>query len=115
MCGYAYKPDFLFAWPNAVTGVMGGEQAALTMEQVARVSARRRGQDVDEDALARQRAAVVALYDQQSDAFYTSGRCIDHGIIDPRDTRRILGFALDTCWESRNRKLQPNSFGVGRM
>lgn len=115
MCGYAYKPDFLFAWPNAVTGVMGGEQAALTMEQVARVSAKRRGQDVDEAALAKQRARVIAHYDGQSNAFYTSGRCLDHGIIDPRDTRKILGFALDTCWESRNRKLQPNSFGVGRM
>jgi geranyl-CoA carboxylase beta subunit len=115
MCGYAYKPDFLFAWPNAVTGVMGGEQAALTMEQVARVSAARRGQAVDEEALARQRQAVIAHYDKQSDAFYTSGRCIDHGIIDPRDTRKVLGFALDTCWESRNRRLQANSFGVGRM
>ncbi|MFZ1293876.1 MAG: carboxyl transferase domain-containing protein, partial [Pseudomonadales bacterium] len=115
MCGYAYKPDFLFAWPNAMTGVMGGEQAAGTMEQVARVGARRRGIELDEQVLAQQRAAVIAHYDRQSGAFYTSGRCLDHGIIDPRDTRKVLGFALDTCWEARQRRLQPNSFGVARM
>jgi geranyl-CoA carboxylase beta subunit len=115
MCGYAYQPDFLFAWPNAETGVMGGEQAAGTMEQVARVSAARRGADVDEAALAKQRELVVAHYDRQSNAFYTSGRCLDHGIIDPRDTRRVLGFCLDTIWEARHRTLNPNSFGVGRM
>ena len=48
MCGYAYEPDFLFTWPNAMTGVMGGEQAASTMEQVARVAAEREGIEVDE-------------------------------------------------------------------
>ena len=115
MCGVGYKPDFLFTWPNAFTGVMGGEQAAGTMEQVARAAARRRGVEPDEAALAKQRAAVVAHFDRQSDAFYTSGRCLDHGMIDPRDTRRILGFALDTIWEGRHRQVQPNSFGVGRM
>jgi geranyl-CoA carboxylase beta subunit len=115
MCGYAYEPDFLFAWPNAETGVMGGEQAAGTMEHVARTGARRKGVEVDEEALARQRDMVVAHYNRQSNAFYTSGRCLDHGIIDPRDTRRVLGFALDTIWEGRNRRLQPNSFGVARL
>ncbi len=115
MCGYAYEPDFLFAWPNAETGVMGGEQAAGTMEHVARTGARRKGVEVDEEALARQRDMVVAHYNRQSNAFYTSGRCLDHGIIDPRDTRRVLGFALDTIWEGRSRRLQPNSFGVARL
>jgi len=115
MCGYAYEPDFLFAWPNAVTGVMGGGQAAGTMEQVMRISAKRRGQEIDEEALTAQREVVVAHFDQQSDPFYTSGRCLDHGMIDPRDTRKVLGFALETCWETRHRKLQPNSFAVARM
>ncbi len=115
MCGFAYNPDFLFAWPNAVTGVMGGEQAVLTMEQVARVSAKRRGGAVDEAALARQREAIVGHYERQSDAFYTSGRCLDHGVIDPRDTRRVLGFALETIHEARHRRLHPNAFGVARM
>jgi geranyl-CoA carboxylase beta subunit len=115
MAGYAYEPEFLFAWPNAVTGVMGGEQAAGTMELVARNAAKRRGQAVDEEQLAKQRQAIVAHFDRQSDAFYTSGRVLDQGVIDPRDTRRVLGFALETIVESRHRKLQPNSFGVARM
>jgi len=115
MSGYAYESDFLFAWPNAVTGVMGGEQAAGTMELVARNAARRRGQEIDEQQLAAQRKAIVAHFDRQSDAFYTSGRVLDQGVIDPRDTRRVLGFALETILEARHRKLQPNSFGVARM
>jgi len=115
MCGYSYEPNFLFAWPNAVTGVMGGGQAAGTMEQVMRISAKRRGQEVDEKTLAVQREMVVAHFDQQSDPFHTSGKCLDHGIIDPRDTRKVLGFALETCWETRHRKLQPNSYAVARM
>jgi len=115
MCGYAYQPDFLFTWPNAMTGVMGGEQAANTMDQVARVSAERRGTEVDEEALEKQRQRITAHFDRQHTAFYTSGRALDHGMIDPRDTRKVLGFALQTCWEARNRELHPNSFGVGRM
>jgi geranyl-CoA carboxylase beta subunit len=115
MCGYGFKPDFLFAWPNACTGVMGGEQAASTMDHVARSAAKRRGAELDDAVLAKQRAAVVAHFDRQSDAFLTSGRCLDHGVIDPRDTRRVLGFALDTVREGRQRTVQPNSFGVGRM
>ncbi len=115
MAGYGYDPDFLFTWPNALTGVMGGEQAALTMDQVARGGAARRGQPVDEAALAKQKDRLIAHFDSQSDAFYTSGRMLDQGIIDPRDTRRVLGFALETCWEGRNRRLHPNAFGVARM
>ena len=115
MCGFAYEPDFLFSWPNAQTGVMGGEQAALTMDHVARVSAKRRGKDVDEKVLETQRKWITAHFDRQHTAFYTSGRGLDHGIIDPRDTRKVLGFALATCREGRSRRLQPNSFGVARM
>ena len=94
---------------------MGGEQAALTMGQVARGAAARRGQDVDEDALQAQKARLIKHFDDQSDAFYTSGRLLDQGVIDPRDTRRVLGFALETVWEARNRTLHPNSFGAARM
>lgn len=115
MCGYAFDPDFLFTWPNAVTGVMGGEQAAGTMEQVMRVGAARKGVNVDEDKLAAQSAAISAHFDQQSDAFYTSGRVLDHGMIDPRDTRAVLGFCVQTSAESRARKLRPNSFGAARI
>lgn len=115
MAGYAYEPDFLFAWPNAVTGVMGGEQAAGTMEHIARTAAKRRSEEVDEERLAAQRRAIIARFDEQADAFYTSGRVLDHGVIDPRDTRRVLGFVLETILEGRNRELRPNSFGIARM
>ena len=115
MAGLAYQPDFLFAWPNARTGVMGGEQAAITMEEVARAGAARTGREVDEEALAKQRARLTAHFDRQEDAFYTSGRLLDMGVIDPRDSRRVLGFALACCREARAREVRPNSFGVGRM
>ncbi len=114
MSGYAYEPDFVFAWPNATTGVMGGEQAAGTMSMVARNSAKRRGQDIDENALQMQHEKIRDLFDRQADAFYTSGRCLDHGVIDPRDSRRVLAFCLETCLEARARTLNPNSFGVAR-
>ena len=115
MCGVAYEPDFLFAWPNSRSGVMGGEQAARTMSMVARAGAARRGQDVDEDRLARQEGAIQDLFDRQSSPFYTSGRVLDHGVIDPRDSRKVLAFCLMTCLEARKRELRPNSFGVARM
>lgn len=115
MAGYAYEPDFLFSWPNSSTGVMGGEQAAITMDQVARASAERKGIAIDEEKLAIQRERLIAHFDKQSTAFYTSGRMLDQGVIDPRDSRRVLGFCLQTCKEARARVVRPNSFGVARM
>ncbi|SLN68002.1 Methylmalonyl-CoA carboxyltransferase 12S subunit [Falsiruegeria litorea R37] len=115
MCGYAYDPDFLFAWPNAATGVMGGEQAAGTMEMVARAGMKRKGIEPDEDKLKMQTAMITQHFTKQEGAFYTSGRCIDHGVIDPRDTRRVLGFCLETCIEARVRKVKPTSYGVHRF
>ena len=94
---------------------MGGQQAALTMDQVTRGSAARRDAPVDEEALSAQKDRLVAHFDGQSDAFHTSGKMLDQGIIDPRDTRRVLGFALETCAEARRRSVKPNSFGVARM
>jgi geranyl-CoA carboxylase beta subunit len=115
MSGVGFAPDFLFSWPNATTGVMGGQQAALTMDQVTRASAARRDAPVDEAVLSAQKDRLVAHFDGQSDAFHTSGKMLDQGIIDPRDTRRVLGFALETCVEARRRGVKPNSFGVARM
>ncbi len=118
MCGHAFEPDFLFSWPNARTGVMGGEQAAKTMDVVARASAARKGQELKpelETKLAAQQKAILDLFESQESAFYTSGRMLDFGIIDPRDTRKILGFLIETTWEACNRKLRPNTFGVARI
>ena len=115
MCGWSYQPDFLFAWPNARTGVMAGQSAADTMSEVARVGAARKGQEVPEEMLEQQAAAIRAHFDAQEDAFYTSGRVLDHGIIDPRDTRKVLAFCLETVLEARLRETRPNAFGVARM
>ena len=115
MAGYGFDPDFLFTWPGAMTGVMSGESAAGTMETVAINAAKRRGIEPDMEALAKQRAAIEAVFAAQEDAFFTSGRLLDHGVVDPRDTRKILGFTLETIWEREHRTLNPNAFGVGRM
>lgn len=115
MCGYSYNPDFLFTWPNAQTGVMAGESAAVTMAEVARATAARKGFDLPEEMIEEQSRQLRDMFDRQHHAFYTSGRCLDHGMIDPRDTRKVIGFCLQTCWEARRRELAPNTFGVGRL
>lgn len=115
MSGLGYDPDFILAWPNSRSGVMGGEQAAKTMSHVARQIAKRRGQDIPDEFLAAQEQAIVDKFDGQSSAFFTSGRCLDMGVIDPRDSRKVLAFLLETCREADTRSLQANSFGVARM
>ena len=115
MCGRAFKPDFLFAWPNAKTAVMGGEQAAMTMRQVAEVAARRAGQAVDEAALARESQEIVDTFNAQSGAIHTSSLLLDDGVIDPRDTREVLAMVLDTAAQGRAREVHPMQFGVARL
>ena len=115
MCGYSFNPDFLFTWPNAKTGVMGGQQAALTMEQVLINASKRRGEKLNTKELKHKLEEISALFDRQSDAFFTSGRLLDDGMIDPRDTRKIIGFCIATSLEGRNRVLKSNSFGIARM
>jgi geranyl-CoA carboxylase beta subunit len=115
MCGIAYQPDFLFAWPTSRSGVMGGAQAAKTMSHVARAGAVRKGIEVDEALMAKHEAAIQGLFDAQSSPFFTSGKILDHGVIDPRDSRKVIAFCLGTVSEARRRDLNPNSFGVARM
>jgi len=115
MCGRAYDPAFMYSWPNARTGVMGGDQAAKTMSIVATAKAAAAGQELPADMLAAQEKAIADNFDRQSDAFYTSGHLLDDGMIDPRDSRSTLAFLLDTIKEASNRSLQPNSFGVARL
>lgn len=115
MCGRAFEPDFLYSWPNAATGVMGGEQAATVMSIVAEGAAKAAGVEPDQAALEQQEAFIKQMFDGQASAFYTSGRGTDDGVIDPRDTRKALGFLLATVWEGRNRRVRTNSFGVARM
>lgn len=115
MCGRGYDPDFVVSWPNASTGVMGGEQAAQVMTIVAEGQAAAKGTEVNREQLAMQEKMLTHMFNRQAGAFYTSGRLCDDAMIDPRDTRKTLGFLLATCWEARNRDVKPNSFGVARM
>ncbi|WP_405233979.1 acyl-CoA carboxylase subunit beta [Lentisalinibacter salinarum] len=115
MCGRGLDPDFLMTWPNASTGVMGGDQAATTMSIVTRAAAKAKGRELGPAEVETQERRLAEHFDSQSSAFYTSGHMLDDGMIDPRDSRRTLGFMLETVWEARNRTVKRNSFGIARM
>jgi acetyl-CoA carboxylase carboxyltransferase component len=97
MCGRAYGPRFLFTWPSARSAVMGPAQLAGVLSIVARQAAAARGQEYDEAADAAMRAAVEGQIEEQSQATFLSGMLYDDGIIDPRDTRTVLGIALSAA------------------
>lgn len=115
MCGRAYAPRFLFSWPSARTAVMGGEQAARTMQIVTEAAMARKGQRPDPVTAKVQFDKIVAVFEGQADAFHTSGLLLDDGVIDPRATREVLAFCLDTIAEGEARKPRPMQFGVARM
>jgi acyl-CoA carboxylase subunit beta len=94
MCGRAYDPRFLFSWPSAKSAVMGPAQLAGVLSIVARQAAAARGEHYDEEADAAMRAAVTEQIEAESQAFFMSGRLYDDGVIDPRDTRSVLGMCL---------------------
>ncbi|GAA2740503.1 acyl-CoA carboxylase subunit beta [Kitasatospora cinereorecta] len=94
MCGRAYDPRFLFAWPSAKSAVMGPQQLAGVLSIVARQSAAAKGQPYDEDADAAIRAMVEQQIEAESLPVFLSGRLYDDGVIDPRDTRTVLGICL---------------------
>jgi acetyl-CoA carboxylase carboxyltransferase component len=113
MCGRAYDPRFLFAWPSAKAAVMGGAQLAGVISIVSRAAAQARGQTVDEDADAALRAAIEAQIEAESLPMFLSGRLYDDGVIDPRDTRTVLGMCLSAI---ANGPIEGTSnFGVFRM
>ncbi|HEX9207765.1 MAG TPA: carboxyl transferase domain-containing protein [Steroidobacteraceae bacterium] len=114
MCGRGFAPRFLFSWPNARTAVMGAEQAAGTMAIVMEASARERGQEPDRAQIDGLRAKITETFERQTSAFYTSGRLLDDGIIDPRDTRQVLAHLLHLFQRADQVKLRPLSFGVAR-
>jgi geranyl-CoA carboxylase beta subunit len=114
MCGRAYDPRFLFSWPNAQTAVMGAEQAALTMAIVMEGGAKRKGIPVDEAKIADLKKRIIDNFERQQSAFVTSASLLDDGIIDPRDTRNVLGFVLSVCKDGDARAVRPVQFGVAR-
>jgi 3-methylcrotonyl-CoA carboxylase beta subunit len=112
MCGRAYSPRFLWMWPNARISVMGGEQAASVLATVKRDQAEARAQEwpvEDEQAF---RASIRDQYERAGSPYHATARLWDDGIIDPVDTRRVLGLAIAA---SANAPLEPVSYGVFRM
>ena len=114
MCGRSFDPRFIFAWPNNRISVMGGEQAARVMSIITEEKLTRAGRPVDRSALAKTEQAIIDQIDAESTALYATARLWDDGLIDPRDTRRVLGMTLAICQEADARKLTPNTFGVAR-
>ncbi len=112
MCGRAYSPRFLWMWPGAKISVMGGEQAASVLATVKRDQLESRGESwpaADEDAF---KDPIRAQYERQGNAYYATARLWDDGVIDPLETRQVLGLALTAC---ANAPLGDPQFGVFRM
>jgi len=115
MCGRAFGPRFIFAWPNNRIAVMGGEQAAGVMAIVTEEKFRRAGQEVEAAALEKMKAGIVKRMDAESTALFATARLWDDGLVDPRDTRRLLLFCLATAQEGDARQPRRTSHGVARM
>jgi acetyl-CoA carboxylase carboxyltransferase component len=113
MCGRAFDPRFLFAWPSAKSAVMGPQQLAGVLSIVARAAAEAKGQPYDEKADAQMRAYVEGQIEAESLPMFLSGRLYDDGVIDPRDTRTVLGICLSAIHSAPVEGT--SSFGVFRM
>ncbi|MCB1720071.1 MAG: methylcrotonoyl-CoA carboxylase, partial [Candidatus Competibacteraceae bacterium] len=112
MCGRAYDPRFMFMWPNARISVMGGEQAAGVLAQIQRDQKAAAGQDWSEAEEAAFKQPIVDTYEKQGHPYYASARLWDDGVIDPADTRMVLGLSISA---SLNREIEDTKFGVFRM
>jgi 3-methylcrotonyl-CoA carboxylase beta subunit len=112
MCGRAFEPRFLWMWPNARISVMGGEQAATVLATVRRDAIEGAGGAWSEEDEARFRAPIREQYEREGHPYYASARLWDDGVIDPVDTRRVLGLAISAA---QNRAAEPTRFGVFRM
>ena len=112
MCGRAYAPRFLWMWPGARISVMGGDQAAAVLATVRRDQLESRGEEwgpEDEEAF---KAPIRESYEAQGNAYYSTARLWDDGVIDPLDTRTVLALALSAC---ANAALGETSYGIFRM
>ena len=112
MCGRAYGPRLLLQWPNARTSVMGGEQAASVLATIRRDALRRAGGDLSEAEEESLKAPIRDQFERQGNPYYASARLWDDGVIDPADTRRVLGLALAVA---RRQRGAATEFGIFRM
>jgi 3-methylcrotonyl-CoA carboxylase beta subunit len=112
MCGRAYSPRFLFTWPNSRISVMGGEQAASVLATLRRDNIEARGESWSSESEEAFKAPIREKYEREGDPFYATARLWDDGIIDPADTRDVLGLAMAA---SLNAPIEETRFGVFRM
>ncbi len=112
MCGRAYGPRFLWMWPNARISVMGGDQAATVLATVRRDALERRDGAWAPEEEAAYKEAIRAQFDEQGEPYYSTARLWDDGVIDPAETRTVLGLALAAC---AGAPIEPTAYGVFRM
>ena len=112
MCGRAYDPRFMFMWPNARISVMGGEQAASVLTQVKQASLKKKGQAWSDEEAGQFQADMTERYEEMAQPWYASARLWDDGVIDPADTRDVLGLAISA---SLNAPIEETRYGVFRM
>ena len=112
MCGRAYGPRFLYMWPNARISVMGGEQAAGVLSTVRQDVLARDGKSMSPEEEAAFKQPILDQYEVQGHPYYSSARLWDDGVIDPADTRTVLGLAISA---SLNAPIRESKFGVFRM
>jgi 3-methylcrotonyl-CoA carboxylase beta subunit len=112
MCGRAYSPRFLWMWPNARISVMGGEQASMVLSQVRRDGIEARGESWSAEEENEFREPIRAQYEKQGNPYYATARLWDDGVIDPADTRLVLGLGLSAA---SNAPIEPTKFGLFRM
>ncbi|KAB0369603.1 hypothetical protein FD755_018596 [Muntiacus reevesi] len=112
MCGRAYSPRFLYLWPNARISVMGGEQAANVLATVAKDQRAREGKQFSSADEAALKEPIIKRFEEEGNPYYSSARLWDDGIIDPVDTRLVLGLSLSAAL---NAPIQKTNFGILRM
>jgi 3-methylcrotonyl-CoA carboxylase beta subunit len=112
MCGRAYSPRFLWMWPNARISVMGGEQASMVLSQVRRDNIEAKGDSWSKEDEDKFREPIRAQYESQGHPYYATARLWDDGVIDPADTRLVLGLGLSAA---SNAPIEPTKFGLFRM
>jgi len=112
MCGRAYNPRMLWMWPNSRISVMGGEQAASVLATVKRDGMEARGESWSVEEEADFKAPIQEQYEKEGHPYFSSARLWDDGIIDPVDSRRVLGLAISAAL---NAPIEPTKFGLFRM
>ncbi|XP_015892902.3 methylcrotonoyl-CoA carboxylase beta chain, mitochondrial [Ziziphus jujuba] len=112
MCGRAYSPNFMFLWPNAKISVMGGAQAAGVLAQIEKSNKKKQGIQWNKEEEENFKAKVVEAYEREGNSYYSTARLWDDGIIDPADTRKVIGLCISA---SMNRGPEETKFGVFRM